>query len=226
MAKDLAKRLTTPVFRLSHPHFFKAQKALTKGAPDKFSGVAIFEPKTMGEVDKKLWNAILKEVTAQINEVFKLNAPNRLEAQKALVKKYPKAWIALRNGDEGDYADKKGYGAGKMFVRLASESPPGVVDLSGVTIHPSEGNADEIYPGCYCRATIVIKAYAHESGGKGYTFFLGNVQKVKDGERLDSRVAAEDDFNEELDAAWIDESGEDAGEGEAVDPKDDFEGED
>jgi len=206
-------RFVTPPFVLSYPHLFKAQKGISKDAAPQFSAQAIWEPSKFGEADKKLWVAIRRELCRQLKETFKVDGKNLTEMGKALTKKFPKAWIALRNGDEGDFADRAGYGAGKVFARLHTVSPPGVVDLSKQTIHPSEGNSDEIYPGCICRATVTVKAYDHkESGGKGYTFYLGNVQKIKDGPRLDSRVAAEDDFDEEVDGAWLDAEDDTAGE--------------
>lgn len=209
-------RLTTPRFVLSYPHLFKAQKPLNPNAPPQFSGQAIFRPADFDDREKKLWGAMMKEIRVQIADVFKIKGENRVEVEKALTKKYPKAWIALRDGTEGDFETRTGYGPGTKFARLHTTSPPGVVDASRSIIHPSEGNADEIYPGVVCRATITIKAYDHkESGGKGYTFYLGNIQKIKDGARLDSRVAAEDDFDEDLDGAWLDQEDDtgDAGEG-------------
>lgn len=220
---EKGKRLTTPPFVVSYPHLFKAQAGLNKNQAPKFSLQAIFDPKLYtSDDDKKKWGAILREITSQLKEVFKVKGEKRLDVEKAVTEKFPKAWMALRKGTEGDFVDRAGYGEGKFFARLHTESPPGVIDIEKNTISPLEGNADEIYPGCVCRATITIKAYDHkESGGKGYSIYLGNVQKIKDGPRLDSRVAAADDFDEDVDGAWIDESdetGEDAGD----DSEDDF----
>jgi hypothetical protein len=53
---------------------------------------------------------------------------------------------------------------------------------------------DEIYPGCICN--IVVNAYAYNfNGHAGIGLGLGNVQKVKDGERMGGGSSApEDDF--------------------------------
>lgn len=221
-AAEKGVRFTTPPFVMSYPHLFKAQAGLNKNQAPKFSCQAIWDPKTFGDKDKALWRAITNEISKQLKEVFKVKGDNRKELEAAVTKKFPKAWIALRAGDEGDFEDRAGYGAGKIFARLHTEGPPGVVDLSKSPIHPTEGNADEIYPGCVCRATVTIKAYDHkESGGKGYVFYLANVQKIKDGPRLDNRVAAADDFDEEVDGAWIDEDDADAGE-TATDDEENF----
>lgn len=149
----------------------------------------------------------------------------REDVHAFLQKKFPQsAKTAVRSGGD-ERPDKNGYGDGTWFANLRTDSPPGVVDLSKSKIHPSEGNGDEIYPGAICRATISIFAYPNggeDKGGRGYSFGLGNVQKIKDGERLDSRVAAEDDFDEEVDGAWLDEGGEGGGD-EADDAEDSFE---
>lgn len=203
-----ANRFTTPPFVLSYPNLWKPRKnKFNPTADPRFSCTAIWTPAEFGEKDKILWSNIRKEVAKQIRELFvkdKIDGKNLTEVEAALLKKYPKASFAFRKGTEATFAEKPGYGEGKVFASLSTVSPPGVVDLSKTTIHPSEGNSDEIYPGAVCRATITPQAYKHESGGVGYAFYLGNVQKIKDGARLDNRVAAEDDFNEEIDEAWVD----------------------
>lgn len=217
---ETVERFTTPPFVLSYPHVFKASKikGAAANAEAKFSCQAIWTPKNFGERDKKLWAKMIAKVCAELKREFKVTGANRKELQAAVREKYENAKFALRDGKAR--ADKKGYGEGTIFASLTTTSPPGVVDLAGDTISPAEGNESEIYPGCICRATITIKAYTHESGGRGYSFYLGNLQKVKDGTRLDNRVAAKDDFDEELDEAWIDEGGGDEGGDEA----DNFEG--
>lgn len=210
------KRFTTPPFVLSYPHLFVAQKASDeKNAKASYSCSAIWKPASFSEGDKKLWNAINAEIVRVCNAAkwpggVKCAAKTRKEVHEFLQKKFPQsAKTAIRSGGD-ERPDKAGYGPGTWFANLRTDSPPGVVDLSKSKIHPSEGNADEIYPGAICRATITIFAYPDgrkDNGGRGYSFGLGNVQKIKDGPRLDSRVAAEDDFDEEVDAAWIDEAG-------------------
>jgi ssDNA-binding protein len=203
--KPKPNRFTTPPFVLSYPNLWKARKnKFNPNGDPRFSATAIWTPGEFGEKDKKQWSDIRQEVAKQLRELFKVEGKNLAECEAALLKKYPKASFAFRKGTEAAFAEKPGYGEGKIFASLSTTSPPGVVDLSKATIHPSEGNSDEIYPGCVCRATITPVAYKHESGGVGYAFYLGNVQKIKDGARLDNRVAAEDDFNDEIDEAWVD----------------------
>lgn len=57
-----------------------------------------------------------------------------------------------------------------------------------------------IYPGCYIRASLHAYAYDQDKS-KGVALGLGNVQKWADCDRIDSRVAAEDEFEADPKAA-------------------------
>jgi hypothetical protein len=100
---------------------------------------------------------------------------------------------AIRDGAEKE--DLEGYGPGKVFANISSKMRPGLIDRDGTPIT----NADDFYPGCFARATVT--AYAYDmNGGKGVALGLQNLQKVRDGERLDSRTDAAADFeNDGLD---------------------------
>ena len=52
---------------------------------------------------------------------------------------------------------------------------------------------DEVYAGAIVRASVTSFSY-DVSGNKGVSFALNNVQKIRDGERLDGRARAQDDF--------------------------------
>lgn len=248
-AKPKVSRYTTPPFVISYPHLFKAQKASEdKDAKAQFSLCAIWKPEIFGDGDKKLWAKmhaaiitscaeakwpggakfvpgekaalVVKMVAADKTPKMETLAAALAEVHGFLQKKFPQtAKTAIRSGED-ERPDAPGYGPGSLFANMRSEAPPGVVDLSKVTIHPREGNGDEIYPGAVCRATITVFAYPDgrkDNGGRGYSFGLGNVQKIKDGARIDSRVAAEDDFDEEIDGAFLDEGG-----GQEVEAEDEF----
>lgn len=68
--------------------------------------------------------------------------------------------------------------------------PPGVVDAAGATI---SSNA-EFYAGCYARATVTAYAWSNQ-GKNGVSISVRNVQKLRDGEPLITRIAAEHDFD-------------------------------
>lgn len=91
----------------------------------------------------------------------------------------------FRNGDEKEY---EGY-AGTVFCSASSKDKPGIVDDQVQPIL----NTNEFYPGCYARATLTAYAY-DQLGNKGVSFGLQNIQKIRDGEPLNGRVAAQNDF--------------------------------
>lgn len=78
-----------------------------------------------------------------------------------------------------------------IFVGASADRKPGIVDQNKQEII----DEDEIYSGMWARASVTAFAYDN-SGNKGISFGLNNVQKLKDGERLDGRRSAEDDFKD------------------------------
>lgn len=182
------KKYVTPVFRLSFPTLFKAESY--EGSEPKFGLSAVWTLSKFTESDKKKWKAIMGALDAESKATFK------------------KAWKDLpanvKTGvrDGAEKADFEGYGKGTRFANITSKMRPGVINLEKDTISPEEGNADEIYPGCYCRATVTV--YSYNNKGKGVALGLQNVQKVADGERLDSRTDAAEDFEDDVDEEWLD----------------------
>lgn len=170
-------KLVTPVFRASFPNLF-VPKAMQEGQVPKYSVSAVFEPEKFNAADKKRWEAILALLDATSMEKFK----------KAVAELPANFKRAIRDGSEK--ADLEGYGEGKVFANLSSKLKPGVVDAEGIDMAP-----DDIYPGCYLRATV--SAYAYDmNGGKGIALGLQNIRFVRDGERLDARTDASDDFKD------------------------------
>lgn len=94
----------------------------------------------------------------------------------------------LHDGDKErgeDAACKNAY-----YLNASSNSKPDIVDGKLQTIT----DPDEIYSGMYARVSLIIKVYNNE--GKGITAYLNNIQKVKDGARLDGKTSGTDDFEE------------------------------
>ncbi len=81
---------------------------------------------------------------------------------------------------------------------------PGVVDRDRNVISHEEGNTELIYPGCYCRAKV--NAYSYVKKGKGVALGLMSLQFVADGERLDSRSNAAEDFaDDDIEDVWLED---------------------
>ena len=82
--------------------------------------------------------------------------------------------------------------AGCYYLTAKTNRKPQVVDLNRDDIFDDE----EVYPGCYVRATLVFFPYNNE--GKGVGVLLNNVQKLDDGERIGgSASSAAEDFDDD-----------------------------
>lgn len=177
------KRFVTPVFRLSFPALFAARSYDGKDA--KYGCSAVWTPSEFNDQDKKLWKAILRALDAESKSCFN-------KAFKDLPANFKRG---IRDGAEK--SDLEGYGEGTKFASLTTQMRPGVIDRSKNVISPEEGNGEMIYPGCYCRATVNV--YSYNNKGKGVALGLMNLQFIKDGDRLDSRTDAAEDFEDDLD---------------------------
>ena len=87
--------------------------------------------------------------------------------------------------------------ANKIFVQAKSNEKPGIVDANREALF----DPNDFYSGCLCRASLYAFGYDN-SGNRGVSFLLNNLQKLDDGNRMSGRRAAEDDFE-----AWSDGSG-------------------
>lgn len=186
MAKEKQKgfegvKVTLPKFRLNFPALFEPKQYEQNGKPKgdpQFSLVACW-PKA------SLKDGTLKKVKAAIHQAC-VNAWGEEESEWPEIKK---PW---KNGDE--MSDYNGF-EGMVFVQPHTSEKmgrPGIVDQKlQEVIDPSE-----IYAGCFCLATVTVKAFDISKDNKGVTMYLQNVQKAGDGPRLDGRPKAEDEFDE------------------------------
>jgi hypothetical protein len=167
---------------------------------------ALFEPKTMQGSDKPKYSASL---------VFPpgtdLKQMQRL-AQEAATEKFGDKWPALHRAGRFRFpfrtdGEEKGYAKGSVFINAKSDTKPGVVGpMAGADGKPVPiDDEDDMYPGCIVRASITFFAY-DQQGNKGVGVGLNNIQKMRDGKRLDGRRAASDEFDPIEEAAFEDAS--------------------
>jgi len=174
-------RAKTPEFRSSYAYVFEARE--TQSGEMKFSTSMIF-PKA----DK----AKLKGVAQAI-----INAASRKFGTDP--KKWPKTLkCPIRDGDEE--REGKEY-ANSVFMNAGNKSAPGVIDKNGMALTGS----DEFYSGAYGRASISFFPF-DVKGNKGVGAGLNNILKMRDGERMDGAVSAEDDFADDIEEVQVDES--------------------
>jgi hypothetical protein len=158
--------INTPEFRISFP--------------------AILEPKLNDLSDKMEYSCV-----ALFPKGADLSAM-KAEAQRVAVEKWGDKIPAnlrspFREQGEKDY---EGYVAGATFVRLKSQTRPGIVDLAvAAIIDPSK-----VYAGVWAIAHTNAYAYHHPKGGPGVAFGLEHLQIVRDDEPLDGRQKVESVF--------------------------------
>jgi len=181
----------TPKATLSYPHLDKPQPGQKAGDKAKYSATLVFAPGTD-----------LKELQAAAMAAGEEKWPGKF-AEMVRIQ-------AVRLPFRKD-AEAKGYPAGSVFINTRTEQKPGVVYLHAnaegkAAVMPDDKIREELYPGAQVRAQIRAFAYDN-SGNKGVSFALNNVQKLGDGDRLDNRQAATDAFEADLNAKPADIAG-------------------
>lgn len=174
-------RVITPEAILSYPHLWQPKAAAEDQEP-RYSCCLVFPA-----------GSDLRALKAAVIEAAK-------------VKWGDKATKMIRDGKLRmpfrDDAEERGYPEGSVFVNARSKTAPGIVSIYP---DPETGkptpitDPEQVYPGCYVRASVTAFAY-DRSGNRGVAFALNNLQKIRDGERLDSRKRAEDEFEADANA--------------------------
>jgi len=109
---------------------------------------------------------------------------------KELIKKGRLNWPFKDNEERVDDDDNPvpGFENPGTHVGFKTKDKPGIVDADA---EPIMDKAD-IYDGM--RARVSCRPFAYDNESKGVAFYLINVQKLGDGDRLSGDPAAEDDF--------------------------------
>lgn len=179
---EKSANVVTPEFRISFPNLFKP-KLNDQNDKMEYSCMALFKK---GE---------------DLSKLKKLAQDAGIAKWGPDTKKWPHGWRnpfrdqgekQKQNKQTGELYLPEPYEDGAKFLTLKSTRKPGVVD----------GNVDpildetEIYPGCWCRASV--SAFTYGGPGTGFTagiaFGLQHIQKVRDDESLLSGTKPQDDF--------------------------------
>lgn len=184
-------RVITPEAIISYPHLDKPQPS-NDGKPPKYSAAFVF---LKGSDLAKLKAAAIAAGVKKFGANIKLPNGQSITFEQALAEgifKSPFRKDGLM----------KGYPEGSIFITARTAQAPQVVygDLKQV---PLDQIKTAIYPGAKVRASLTAFGYDN-SGNKGVSFALNSVQKIGDGDRLDNRVAAENEFTAELSQAPAD----------------------
>lgn len=98
--------------------------------------------------------------------------------------------LPLRDGDVERPEDEAYQNA--YFINASAKQKPGVLNELGQQATP-----EEVYSGCYARVSVNFYAF-NSNGNKGIACGLNNLMKTRDGDNLGGRIAAEDDFADEI----------------------------
>ena len=160
--------------------------------PCRISFANIFEPKSIngGEAKYSVSCLIPKEDKKPLLAIHKAveAAKEDGKTRKWGGKIPPNLKLPLRDGDI-DRPDDENYQE-HFFVNASSKDAPQVVDRH---VQPVT-DPMMVYSGCYCNVSVNFYAF-NANGNRGVAAGLGNVQFVKDGERLSGKASAESDFD-------------------------------
>ena len=159
--------------------------------PCRFSYLHCWEPDSVNGGDPRYSvSAIIPKSDTRTVEKIRAAIEN---AKKESLSKWggkipPNLKLPLRDGDI-ERPDDPAY-ADAFFVNANSREKPGVVDRRRIPIT----DPLMVYSGCYVRASITFYPF-NTNGNRGIACGLQNVQLWCDGEPLNGRVRAEDEFD-------------------------------
>lgn len=183
----MANKMKTPVFRVAFPQVFEAKQINGQGKA-KYSIAMLFDPDEIKKDDaqQKLFN-VMKSMVEVV-------AKEKWGKVPAKLKKPFKKGDEQISGKTDEIYD--GF-AGMIVINAASETKPGVVDQEMNPII----ELGEFYGGVYAQATITCYAWSHPTGGKGISFGLQNIQKVRDGDSFGGGKSNPDEDFEAIEVA-------------------------
>jgi hypothetical protein len=179
-----ATQAITPTGKVSYPHVAKPQEPMAgqQGNP-KYSMALIFDD----AASKSPQFAALKAaVIAAAEDAYPGKGAKMLETGQ------------LKSPFRTDCAAKN-YKDCAVFINIRTEKKPGIVfgykdaATGKAKIIPDDQIEKEIYAGSLGRASVNAFAY-NQAGNKGVSLALNNFQKVADGERIDGRQEASEEF--------------------------------
>ena len=160
--------------------------------PCRISFANIWEPKAINGGDEKYSVSCLipksdKKTLARIQKAVEA-AKEDGKTRKWSGKIPPNLKLPLRDGDI-DRPDDENY-EDCYFLNASSKDAPQVVDRKvNPVLDPMM-----VYSGCYCNVSVNFYAF-NANGNRGVAAGLGNIQFVRDGERLSGKASADADFD-------------------------------
>lgn len=185
----------------------------------KYSITAVFPPKA---TQKYLVGAVDITPLKQAAQACAIADPMLGKEKLAALLKIGKFRSPFLDADApdpggGDFTvgEKYGWPKGATYLRFSSVRKPRVVscypdDTGRPAFLTPEEIEEKVYAGARCRASVRPYTY-NVNGNRGVTFDLRGVQWLGDGERLDGRGNAQEEFSPTADAADLEDPEDDAG---------------
>ena len=160
--------------------------------PCRISFANIWEPKSINGGEAKYSVSCLipktdKKLLAKIQAAVEA-AKEDGKSRKWNGKLPPNLKLPLRDGDI-DRPDDENY-ENCFFLNATSKDAPQIVDRR---VQPVT-DPMTVYSGCYCNVSVNFYPF-NANGNRGVAAGLGNIQFVRDGERLSGRESAESEFD-------------------------------
>lgn len=176
---------------LSYPQLFtpKLPPNARPGQKARYSAQFLI-PKDLNirELEEICLNMLVEKWGEKVQEMLSYPPPNNLK------------WPFRRDNIKQDGSKRFDEEKYKCFISAWSESPPGLVErYAGPDGKPKkvlQPSQDLFYPGAVVNVSVNPFVY-DQTGNRGVNFGLQNLQMWDKGERLDNRVAAEDQFTAE-----------------------------
>lgn len=182
--------IITPEARLSYPFIFEPQPPNKPDGTPKYGAALLFdEDADLTELKQAAFNVVVEKFGEK--------------KAKELVKSGKYKFIGGSHHTIRTDVESKPFPEGTAaFINARSNNQPGVVSR---VPDPNTGkpqritDPQEIYPGAIVKA--LVNPYWYDvDGNRGVAWGLNAIQKIRDGERLDGRVPAEDVFEADEDA--------------------------
>lgn len=174
----------------------------------RFSFCHLFEPYEGKDGDSKAkYSVTLLIPKADKATLAKIKAATKAAADKYRdkngAKSFPEKYNTTIHDGDGVRESGEPYGEechGCYVITVTSNKKPMCFDKFKNEIT----DPDEIYSGCYGRASINFSAYVHK-GKKGVSGYVNSVMKLHDGEPLGGAVATADDYDDDYEDDYDDD---------------------
>lgn len=169
-------KVITGLVRFSYAHVHEPH-AMNEGDDPKYS-VSVIIPKSD--------TATIEKIKAAIEAAKEEGKHKKFEGKIPANIKQPLKDGDIERPDDAPYENS-------FFIGANSDRKPEIVDVDREPLMTK----DEFYSGCYGR--VSINFYPYNAGGvKGIAAGLGNIQKLRDGEKLSGGSSAAEDFGDDF----------------------------